>query len=133
MTKNAQMANKSFILPYINASPNVSGYSCLTSGTCVGNSDTGSLTTTIASVTIPDVAIGFRIYPKANSLGVAHPIRFAVSENPAAVGSITLNTCSVGGIAQINVWNEKLIGTGTSRTLRFLGTASSAAVDLEFF
>lgn len=86
-------------------------------------STSGSVNTT-QSISIPDEALGFRIYPTANS------IRFAVNEAPAAVG--TMPALAVGGIAKNDIWETRLLDWGTAKTLQLLSTAATT-VDVEFF
>lgn len=99
------------------AGQNVSGTRVLTSGS-------GSVSTSVVTVTVPDDAMGFRLYATTN------PIRFAINEDPATVG--TLASLTVGGIAKADMWETRIIAIGTSRTLRLLGTTATT-VDVEFF
>lgn len=87
---------------------------------------------TVTSIEVPDVANGVRIYPQAQA------IRFAVNENPAAIGTETTVTgleadWTVGGIAHADAWEVRLLEPGTSRTLRMTSLVASVVVELELF
>ena len=87
---------------------------------------------TVTTVTIPDGARGFCLYPRNGNA------RFAVGENPAAVGAsssttIAASALTVGGIAKANEWVTRLIEPGTSRTLRLRSLTASLILDLEVF
>ena len=87
---------------------------------------------TVTTVTIPDSARGFNLYPRSGAA------RFAINENPAAVGAsssttIAANALTVGGIAKSNEWVTRLIDSGTSRTIRLRSLVASLVLDLEVF
>jgi hypothetical protein len=87
---------------------------------------------TVTTVTIPDTARGIRLYPRSDA------IRFAVGENPAAVGTsssttIAASSLAVGGIAKSDQWEVRLLEAGTSRTVRLRSTTASVVVDMEVF
>jgi hypothetical protein len=87
---------------------------------------------TVTTITLPDTAQGFRLYPRINA------IRFAINENPAAVGASTNTTIAasafgVGGIAKKDQWEVRLLETGASRTLRLSSLVASTIVDVEVF
>ena len=87
---------------------------------------------TVTTVTIPDTAQGFRLYPRANAC------RFAVGEDPAAVGASSSTTIAAaafgaGGIAKPDQWETRLIAPGAGRTVRLRSTTASLIVDMEVF
>jgi hypothetical protein len=87
---------------------------------------------TVTTITLPDTAQGFRLYPRVNA------IRFAIGENPAAVGASSSTTIAasafgVGGIAKKDQWEVRLLETGASRTLRLSSLVASTVVDVEVF
>lgn len=86
-------------------------------------SGTYTLGAGVTSISVPDTSIGFRLYP------VTTDVRFAVGEDPAAEGSGAL---AVGGIAKADQWEQRLLETGTSRTLRIRGT-NTATCRVEVF
>ena len=91
-----------------------------------------STASTVTTITLPDTAQGFRLYPRVNA------VRFAVGENPAAVGASTNTTIAasafgVGGIAKKDMWEVRLLETGASRTLRLSSLVASTIVDVEVF
>ena len=81
------------------------------------------VSTTPYSITIPDGAEGFRIFPTTNA------IRFAVDMNPGVEGGFTV--LSSGGVAKPGIWETRLLPDG-STTLNVLGTTPTV-VDVEFF
>jgi hypothetical protein len=87
---------------------------------------------TVTTITLPDTAQGFRIYPRTNA------VRFSINENPAAVGASSSTTIAasafgVGGIAKRDQWEVRLLETGASRTLRLNSLVASTVVDVEVF
>ena len=87
---------------------------------------------TVTTVTLPDTARGFTLYPRAN------PARFAIGEDPAAVAASSSTTIAaaslaVGGIAKADEWTTRLIAAGTGRTLRLRSLTASLILDLEVF
>jgi hypothetical protein len=87
---------------------------------------------TVTTVTLPDTARGFNLYARAN------PARFAINEDPAAVGTsssttIAASAFTVGGIAKADQWTTRLIAAGTNRTLRLRSLTASLVLDLEVF
>lgn len=78
---------------------------------------------TVSSVTLPDSAQGFRIFPRSNA------VRFAIGEDPAAVG--TGGTFTVGGVAKADAWETRTLDAGASRTLRLRSTVASVVIDVE--
>ena len=87
---------------------------------------------TVTTVTLPDSARGFCLYPRNGDA------RFAVTENPAAVGAssattIAASAMTAGGIAKQAEWVTRLIEGGTSRTLRLRSLTASLILDLEVF
>ena len=86
---------------------------------------------TITTMSVPDSAVGFRLYPGA-------AVRFAINENPAAIATssdatIATSALAVGGIARASEWAVRLLPPGATRTLRLYGAAGSEVVDVEFF
>lgn len=87
---------------------------------------------TVTSVTIPDTARGIRLYPRSDG------VRFAVGEDPAAVGASSSTTIAAsafgtGGIAKPDQWETRLLEAGTSRTVRLRSTTADVVVDMEVF
>jgi hypothetical protein len=87
---------------------------------------------TVTTLTIPDSARGFCLFPRNGNA------RFAVNENPAAVGassatSIAASAMTAGGIAKQSEWVTRLIEAGTSRTIRLRSLTASLILDLEVF
>ena len=88
---------------------------------------------TVTTVTLPDSAKGFKLYPRTNN------VRFSVNNTAAAaVGtssatSIAASALTVGGIAKENAWETRLLPPGTSRTLTIRSVTSSVVCDLETF
>lgn len=85
----------------------------------------------VTTVTLPDNARGFRIYSDG-------AIRFAIGENPAAVGTgsgATVGTgdFSVGGIIRATTLYTRYLESGPGRTLRLYAVAGGEVVDLEVF
>lgn len=84
------------------------------------------LTTNVVSVTIPIGAVGFRLYPTTND------IRFAVDEDPVAVGTLTDDSLTCGGIAKAGQWEKRYIGiSDVVRTLNILcSTTTNVATEI---
>lgn len=80
---------------------------------------------TVTSITLPDWARGIRLSPRSAA------VRFAIGEDPAAVGAGT--TFATGGIAKADAWETRLIEDGTARTLRLRSATASVVVDVEVF
>ena len=87
---------------------------------------------TVTTITLPDNARGFRLYPTSND------VRFAVGENPATLATATATTIAaaafgVGGIAKGDQFETRLLEAGTSRTLRLSSATASTVVTAETF
>lgn len=87
---------------------------------------------TVTTVTIPDTAQGVRLYPRSNA------VRFAIGEDPAAVGASSATTIAaaafgVGGVAKADMWETRLLAAGTSRTVRLRSAIASVIIDMEVF
>ena len=87
---------------------------------------------TVTTVTIPDTAQGIRLYPRSNG------IRFAIGEDPAAVGTssnttIAASAFTVGGVAKADQWETRILAAGTSRTVRIRSITASVVIDMEVF
>lgn len=87
---------------------------------------------TNTTVTLPDDAKGFRLYPRSNH------IRFAVNATCAAVATsssttIAASALAIGGIAKNDIWETRLLPAGSSRTLSLESATGSVVVDLETF
>jgi len=88
-------------------------------------------------VTLPDDCKGFRLYPRSNH------IRFAVDNGVlartlAAVatdsdGTVAAADLAVGGIAKNDIWETRLLPSGTTRLLTLRSITASVIVDLEVF
>ena len=87
----------------------------------------------LSTVTLPDDAIGFKIYPRTNH------IRFAVNQGAAAVATgtttVTAANFAVGGIAKNDMWEVRLLPPRYlgARILTLRSTTASVVVDLEVF
>jgi hypothetical protein len=86
---------------------------------------------TVTTITLPDSAQGFRLYP-------SHDTRFAVGEAPAtaatsAAATIAAAAFAVGATAKANLWEERSIAAGASRTLRLKSATASAVVEVEVY
>jgi hypothetical protein len=73
------------------------------------------------TLTLPDWAHGFRIYPTVDT-------RFAIDEMPI----FTTATFVVGGIATASLWTTKYIPDGIARTLQMV-VAATGTVTVEVF
>ena len=89
---------------------------------------------TVTTITIPDNAKGFKIFPRSS------PVRFAVNNTSiAAVGAssattIAANAFGAGAVAKADLWETRLLpSSGTGRTISLRSTAASVVVDLEVF
>jgi len=95
---------------------------------------------TLTTVTLPDAAKGFRLYPRTNAC------RFAVyasgsTRTLAAVATDTDNTVAaadlaIGGIAKADVWETRLLpsyNNTADRILTIRSLTADAVVDLEVF
>lgn len=78
---------------------------------------------TVTSIAVPSGVRGFRLYPRSNNC------RFAVGEDPAAVGVGALAT---GAIAKADQWETRILPAGAA-TVRLRSTTASLVVDVEFF
>ncbi|MCG3177000.1 MAG: hypothetical protein MOGMAGMI_01964 [Candidatus Omnitrophica bacterium] len=97
----------------------------------------------ICTVTLPDWAKGFRIFPSAeiifhvskNDAGADDPAAQATS-NAAAIDE---GDMSIGGIAKADQWETRLLPTthegyrASERFLKLYGAAGSETIDLEIF
>lgn len=88
---------------------------------------------TVATVTLPDDAKGFKLYPRSTS------IRFSVNQSTVTVSSTSYNTSfassdlGAGGIAKNDQWETRLLPYGKGRQLMLRPDSSSVTVDLEAF
>lgn len=95
---------------------------------CTLSATPGTLTT----ITLPDNAQGFRLYPATSD------IRFAIGENPAAEatdtdGTVAAADFAVGAIAKADQWETRLLAAGTARTLRLRSATASVVVEVGVF
>ena len=74
------------------------------------------------SITLPDGANGFRIYPSA-------AVRFAINEDPVAITT----TFVAGAVADATAWTSKMLVPGISRTLRFTAASTATTVIIDAF
>ncbi len=88
---------------------------------------------TVTTITLPDTARGFKLYPRTSH------IRFAVGNTAiAAVATSSATTIAstafaVGGIAKPDAWEVRLLPSGATRTLSIRSITSSVVVDVEVF
>lgn len=87
---------------------------------------------TVTTVTVPNDAKGFRLYPRSNA------VRFAVGSTVAAVATSSSTTIAatafaVGGIAKANIWETRLLPSGSSRTVTINSPSASVVIDMEIF
>lgn len=87
---------------------------------------------TVTTITLPDTARGVRLYPRTSN------VRFAVGEDPAAVGTSSATTVAasvfaVGDVAKADQFEVRILESGTSRTLRLRSTTASVVVDVSVF
>lgn len=103
-------------------------------------------TSQVATFTLPDDAIGFRLRPTTTD------VYFAINEDPStltaitnAAGTVTVSASvaaggfGAGGVAKADAWEVRLLehvkqtGIGTGRTLRLRPATNSSVVVIEVF
>ncbi len=97
---------------------------------------------TLTTVTLPDTAKGFKLYPRSNH------VRFAVYQSSSARtlaavatdsdGTVAATDFAIGGIAKADQWEtrllpSKLVPSTTTRILTLRSTTASVVCDLEVF
>lgn len=124
---NGQMVDRANPLPIGLGADAAQGK--LKSVTATLNATPGTLTT----VTLPDTAQGFRLYP------VGSDVRFAIGEDPAAEAApaasaagvaqaIAASQFAAGALAKADQWETRLLDAGAGRSLRLRSAAASVVV-----
>jgi hypothetical protein len=93
---------------------------------------------TVTTVSLPDEAKGFRMYPD-------NACRFGINQTPAAIATSSATTIAssafaLGGIAKASAWETRLLpspvktkATDLERTLQLRSTTASVVIELEIF
>ena len=96
-------------------------------------------TSQVATFTLPDDAIGFRLRPTTTD------VYFAINEDPSTLTAITnaagtsvVSTAfGAGGVAKADAWEVRLLESaetlGTGRTLRLRPATNTSVVVIEVF
>jgi len=97
---------------------------------------------TLKTITIPDDAKGFRIFPRSSA------VRFAVYQSDAArtlaavaanatgTAAVAASDFAIGGIAKPDLWETRLLPpklSGVNRTVTLRSITASVVIDMEVF
>lgn len=87
---------------------------------------------TVTEIALPSYARGVRLYPYTNG------VRFAIDEAPAAIATSAATTIgasafAVGGIAQPDQWEVRLLDSTDGHALQLSSADASTVVDIEVF